>query len=657
MVLDKNKSDESSNMDQRRASETSESSANHHDDSIMNDDRRTKKSPEERDENQQNLDIISTLSSDRISTINQVKEKIIHNITDGCDVQPVCCPHICYRDTQTQVQRTDSVKSQIKPCVHHVTSSKPSRKGSTVNWGPIYTVPVFSRNYNQFSEESNNIDSSGEEGYYHHPHQEHPPTMPQKRRSVTSIDSCGGDGDGDDRKNSSVGNILFGNPSYGRRFSQDLWNLKLAEEEAEEIESETTKVIFFQVFIPFLIAGFGNVGAGLILDYVQNWPVFQNVSGLFVLVASFLGFKGNLEMTLAARLSTQANLGKMDLFREQIQIASGNIALIQCQAIVVAFLAALIAIGSASVKALTFDIEKSIILLATSLVTASATGLLLATVMVIVVIVSRKANVNPDNVSTLIAAFLGDITAVIVIAGSSVFFYRYQSYWISGCVIFTFIAVLPLFSWIARKNKYTHEVIGTGWLPIILAMIISSQGGFIFDYAVDQFRSIALFQPIINGVGSNLVAVQASRISTYFHQRADLGELPETSDGKKVRVCEMPHKAFFGPNPNAKTARLLLLMVIPGHIIYIVALKLLMPKFIWITGPFLTSYGVVAIVQVAILLYIAHVTVPMLWKMKFDPDNNAIPCLMSLGDLTGTAFFTLAYVILALMGDPNARLT
>lgn len=98
-------------------------------------------------------------------------------------------------------------------------------------------------------------------------------------------------------------------------------------------------------------------------------------------------------------------------------------------------------------------------------------------------------------------------------------------------------------------------------------------------------------------------------------------------------------------------------MVIPGHIIYIVVLKLLMPKLIWITTPFLLSYILVAMIQVAILLYVAHITVPLLWKLKFDPDNNAIPCLMSLGDLTGTAFFTFAYVIMALLGDPNARMS
>ena len=90
-----------------------------------------------------------------------------------------------------------------------------------------------------------------------------------------------------------------------------------------------------QVFIPFLIAGFGTVGAGLVLDDVQHWKVFKEISEVFILVPALLGLKGNLEMTLASRLSTQANLGHLSTPHDQWRMAIGNLALIQCQVFII----------------------------------------------------------------------------------------------------------------------------------------------------------------------------------------------------------------------------------------------------------------------------------------------------------------------------------
>ncbi len=40
---------------------------------------------------------------------------------------------------------------------------------------------------------------------------------------------------------------------------------------------------------------------------LQHWDVFVNVSEVFIMVPALLGLKGNLEMTLASRLSTQVS--------------------------------------------------------------------------------------------------------------------------------------------------------------------------------------------------------------------------------------------------------------------------------------------------------------------------------------------------------------
>ena len=71
------------------------------------------------------------------------------------------------------------------------------------------------------------------------------------------------------------------------------------------LQDESSLTIGLQVFLPFFIAGFGMVAAGMVLDTVQHWPVFVNVTEVYIMVPALLGLKGNLEMTLASRLSTE----------------------------------------------------------------------------------------------------------------------------------------------------------------------------------------------------------------------------------------------------------------------------------------------------------------------------------------------------------------
>jgi solute carrier family 41 len=72
---------------------------------------------------------------------------------------------------------------------------------------------------------------------------------------------------------------------------------------------------------------------------------------------------------------------------------------------------------------------------------------------------------------------------------------------------------------------------------------ILSLGGLILDKAVEAYKGIAAFQPVINGVGGNLAGVQSSRLSTYLHRQGQLGKLPP-EEGE--RVCISPWRLYFG---------------------------------------------------------------------------------------------------------------
>lgn len=64
--------------------------------------------------------------------------------------------------------------------------------------------------------------------------------------------------------------------------------------EAIHESTESFLSITIQIFLPFVVAGFGMVVAGLVLDVVQHWEVFENITDLFILVPALLGLKGNL---------------------------------------------------------------------------------------------------------------------------------------------------------------------------------------------------------------------------------------------------------------------------------------------------------------------------------------------------------------------------
>uniref|UniRef100_A0AAY4C6K6 Solute carrier family 41 member n=1 Tax=Denticeps clupeoides TaxID=299321 RepID=A0AAY4C6K6_9TELE len=408
---------------------------------------------------------------------------------------------------------------------------------------------------------------------------------------------------------------------------------------------ETSFSIGLQVLFPFLLAGFGTVAAGMVLDMVQHWQVFQEVTEVFILVPALLGLKGNLEMTLASRLSTAANIGHMDTAKEMWNMIMGNLALIQVQATVVGFLASIAAVIFGWIPEGEFKLNHAVLLCASSVATAFIASLLLGLIMIGVIIASRKVGINPDNVATPIAASLGDLITLALLALPSA---GYNDY-VNPLVCVFFVALTPIWVLIARKIPSTKEVLYSGWEPVIIAMAISSVGGLILDKTVSNpnFAGMAVFTPVINGVAGNLVAVQASRISTYLHMNGlAIGE-PDPASQK----CITPCSTFFGSGVNSRSARVLFLLVAPGHLVFLYTINSMQGGHTTLTSIFIAFYLAAALLQVMILLYLADWMVQWMWGRGMDPDNFSIPYLTALGDLLGTGFLALCFHILWLIGD------
>ncbi|CAL7936724.1 unnamed protein product [Xylocopa violacea] len=456
-----------------------------------------------------------------------------------------------------------------------------------------------------------------------------------------------------------------------------------------------------QVAVPFFIAGIGTIGAGLVLAKVTHWPVFVAVSQLIILVPSLLGLKGNLDMCLASRLCTQTNLGNMHGVREIGKMIIGNIALVQIQAIVAAVLVSIFAVV---VDAITnsdkhaFKWDNCLLLATASVCTATSSCFILGKtiiidrrsvsccnyiyleirrsflfssgkrvspndvspylkriitlryyytlrerqdfVMIAVIMISYRCKMNPDNLATPLAASFGDVVSLSVLSAiaSALFERMEQEPWLLYIILGLYLAILPFWVYVVLKNKYTKNVLTSGWVPVLSALFISGFGGLILNRVVDKFNGFVIFQPIINGIGGNLVSVQASRISTTLHQTSIMGILPPHS-----KMFVAPWTALFKGTPYAKTARILICMAIFGELIFIFIADYVEHRRSTLHIYFVLSYLVMAVLQVMLLLYVAHIIIHAMWRYKIDPDNSAIPYLTALGDLSGTIFLVGAF--------------
>lgn len=318
----------------------------------------------------------------------------------------------------------------------------------------------------------------------------------------------------------SFRNIFLGVPEpNARRFSQDIKGASLAAKFQALESKETTRVLFLQVFIPFLLSGFGNVGAGLFFNYAQTWQVFRDNTIFYMLLATVMAFKTNLEATLAARLSTCSNMGSMKTFTKKLEAFFGNLALVQTQSIIFGLMASSLVVLINSIEVGSFNYSLGLRTMATGVAAICVNEIISSCLILMVVIASERAGVNPDNVSTLIAAMFGDFSSVFFISITAAIFHTIQTLeWLFIVIVCGLALVLPFTIYVATQNSFTRGMFLGTHLPLALAVSVATVSGLVFDHAVQSFARIAIYQAVVNGISINLMAVQTSRISTYLAQ-------------------------------------------------------------------------------------------------------------------------------------------
>ena len=122
-----------------------------------------------------------------------------------------------------------------------------------------------------------------------------------------------------------------------------------------------------------------------------------------------------------------------------------------------------------------------------------------ASLMMFVIVCSKKININPDNIATPIAASLGDLVTLTILAYLCTFLYKLSKtdtipfyltvkeailkvlrisfqelyMWMHGCIILMYFVLVPVFCYFAYRNDFVRDALYNGWIPILMAMVIS----------------------------------------------------------------------------------------------------------------------------------------------------------------------------------------
>lgn len=276
--------------------------------------------------------------------------------------------------------------------------------------------------------------------------------------------------------------------------------------------------------------------------------MFRRVKALAVLIPALIGLKGNLEMTLASRLSTLYNLGLLSSARQRFVAFRANFCLAMCLSILAGFVATIIGQSVVLIFGLAeFNPDHMLLLFGTCITTTLVATFCLVSVTMGIMMLSYYFGFNPDNIATPIAAALGDLLTLCVLHGSSEMFFERNSqfyfgdltkvmpYFLPGC-----LGVGLLFYNIASKCAQTRQGFHDSCFHLLTALVISTCAGLIFDHSSTRFGGLDLYQPVFNGLAGNLGSIQASRMTTYLHLVRGI-----VRDKTNVKISDSPHTFLF----------------------------------------------------------------------------------------------------------------
>jgi solute carrier family 41 len=457
--------------------------------------------------------------------------------------------------------------------------------------------------------------------------------------------------------------------------------------------------------------------SGELLIHLAKWPVFTRVDKLFILIPILLNLKGNLEGNLSLRMSTSANIGELDVRRTRETLIFGNLALLQVQALIVSLFAGILSfllglgtsfepakevpIPSPSVTSLQTSVTAApamlirrllsprrvihhhppvdpslklrnsyfefVLVIATATLSASVSSAVLGSFMCALVVVTRQMGLNPDNIASPLAGSLGDLLTLTLLGLFSSFMARFEGTILATLILLALAGACAIFFLAAYRNAYVRELLSSGWIPLLIAMFISSGAGVVLDTFVQKFEGFALLVPVLTGLPGAVAAIFVSRTSTALHsgrnakpsnsrQRSRFFMFGNDRSGISGWISDKYER--FAPkwlqDIGGPTEGWLAPCTLFGLGMIVTTAFILFVRF---TGqmtfgiPFLLMFITVSSMAFLCALTIAHILTLLLWRFDYDPDIYCLPFITSLVDVIGQTLLVMAYYIAIGLGD------
>ncbi|GAK62451.1 solute carrier family 41 member 1 [Moesziomyces antarcticus] len=294
------------------------------------------------------------------------------------------------------------------------------------------------------------------------------------------------------------------------------------------------------------------------------------------------------------------------------------------------------------------------LVIATAVLSASLSSLILGSFMCALVVMARRAGANPDNIASPLAASLGDLTTLALLGLLASALAHFEGTFLAT-VILAAMALACIVSFIVTyRNAYVRELLTSGWVPLIMAMFISSGAGLVLDNFVGRYEGFALLTPVMIGLPGACAAIFASRITTALHSGKGatlLRAASKAGDMGGVRGALVTARAVLSipPIEGWLVPISLLIMDVSIKTAFIVAVRVSgQMTFGWTFG---LAFVTASVVADMCALSLAHVICLVLWSRDYDPDIYCLPFVSSIVDVIGQSLLVTAFTVATALGD------